>query len=207
MSARERDVLLAHLLAPRVRTYVEWGSGGSTELVAWLALSGHLAPEFVAHSIESSPEWMRRMLARSSVLRRAQAKGKLHYHHGDLGPTGWLGYPLRFSPVREPERALPYVSLQSRGLGAEVDLALVDGRFRVACALEALKHLSQQRGRLLMHDYIPNATLRSKYPRVRRFYRLIGLNDTLATLRPTPPSADAAGSFAAFFAEALLDTT
>ena len=64
MRPREQTALVHALLAPGVRTYVEWGSGGSTELVSWLMNSRLTSSEFRAYSIESSLGWMARMRER-----------------------------------------------------------------------------------------------------------------------------------------------
>ena len=47
---------------------------------------------------------------------------------------------------------MQYVSLSRLGEGA-IDLVLDDGRFRVACALEAWPWLQRSGGRLLLHDF------------------------------------------------------
>ena len=189
MRPRERTTLVHTLLAPHVRTYLEWGSGGSTELVAWLMLSGFTSSEFRAFSIESSLGWMTRMRDRSRVIRDAEKEGRLRFLYGDIGATGHLGYPLHFDPDREPARALPYVDLSRHRLevGA-IDLALVDGRFRLACLLELLAYLTPRTGRVLLHDYSlndPATHSRSeKYRRLLAFYRVAAHDGTLATLRP-----------------------
>ena len=161
MRPRERTTLVHTLLAPHVRTYLEWGSGGSTELVAWLMLSGFTSSEFRAFSIESSLGWMTRMRDRSRVIRDAEKEGR------------------------------PYVGLSRHRLevGA-VDLALVDGRFRLACLLELLAYLTPRTGRALLHDYSlndPATHSRSeKYRRLLAFYRVAAHDGTLATLRSRP---------------------
>lgn len=189
MLPRERTALVQQLLSPRVRTYVEWGSGGSTELVAWLMRFDWTHPEFRAFSIESSVKWMARMRNRSNDIRVAEGAGRLHFLHGDIGATGHLGYPVGFDAQREPARALPYVDLRRhRSEVGSVDLALVDGRFRLACMLEALVHLTPYTGRVLLHDYSlnhPATHSRSKkYRRLLSFYRVVSHESTLATLRP-----------------------
>ena len=189
MRPRERTTLVQSVLAPHVQTYVEWGSGGSTELVAWLMLSGFTPTEFRAFSIESSVEWMARMRDRSNGIRAAEKGGRLRFLHGDIGATGHLGYPLRFDPARQPARALPYVDLRKhrREVGS-IDLALVDGRFRLACLLELLTCLTPRSGRVLLHDFAPDERgLRARsaqYGRALEFYRVIARDNTLVTLQP-----------------------
>ena len=189
MRPSERTVLVQQVLAPRVQSYVEWGSGGSTELVAWMMVSGMTPKEFRAFSIESSVEWMARMRKRSKFIRLAESQGRLRFLHGDIGPTAHLGYPVNFDPGLQPTRALPYVDLQRHrhGMGS-IDLALVDGRFRLACMLEAITCLTPRSGRVLLHDYSlndPATRSRSQsYKRALEFYRVVDHQETLATLRP-----------------------
>ena len=201
----EAEWLLDALLRPTTRTYLEWGSGGSTELVGHLILNGAVPPSFHAISIESSTKWMTRLRTGSPSLVRAVERGRVQYEHGDMGETGVLGYPLRFDPA-DRARALGYVSLETRMGGRTADVVLVDGRFRLACAVEALAHLSRWRGDdaplVLMHDYVPEHRVRATYVRAQELYDLQHTNGTLATLTPKrrlAPSVDVA----ALFAEAL----
>ena len=189
MRPRERTTLVQSLLAPHVRTYVEWGSGGSTELVAFLILSGYTSSEFRAYSIESSLAWMARMRERSRAIRVAEKEGRLRFLHGDIGSTGHLGYPIDFDSDREPERALPYVGLSRHNLevGA-VDLALVDGRFRLACLLELFAYLTPRKGRALLHDFAPEERAfrarSARYARALKFYKVVAHDETLIALQP-----------------------
>lgn len=191
MTRPEAERFLDALLMPTTRTYVEWGSGGSTELVNELLLANVLPPDFLAISIESNPQWMRHMRRKSPRLSHGIATGGLQLVHGDMGATGFLGYPLHFNPA-DKARALPYVSLHRRLDGRKADVVLVDGRFRLACMMEALSHLNQcsnydkcaQHPIVLLHDYLPKDRARATYARARAFYHLLYRNDSLATLIP-----------------------
>jgi hypothetical protein len=191
MTRTEAERFLDALLNPTTHTYVEWGSGGSTELVNELILANALPSDFLAISIESSLQWMEHMRRRSSRLYYGVETGQLRLVHGDMGATGFLGYPLRFDPT-DKTRALPYVSLHRKLNGRKADLVLVDGRFRLACMMEALSHLNQcsyhyecpQRPIVLLHDYLPKDRARATYKRARAFYHLLYRNGSLATLIP-----------------------
>ena len=73
MTMVEGSVLLQALLRSRGRKantpliFVEWGSGGSTELVSWLIISNQV-PGLQAFSIESSVAWMTHMRERTPLL-------------------------------------------------------------------------------------------------------------------------------------------
>lgn len=197
MTDSEGGNLLRALLRPSIKTYVEWGSGGSTELVSWLILSGSVRPDFRAVSIESSASWMAHMRRRSNLVRLAEQTGKMVFVHGSMEPVGHLGYPKYFSP-RDLNRSRSYVSLNNKLGGRLADVALVDGRFRLACMLEALKHLRRSRRShhgtphspmVLLHDFavIPPGLHRRRfeeYSVALQFYELQWMNDTLATLTP-----------------------
>ena len=114
MSMPEASLLLQQLL--RSRSYVEWGSGGSTELVSHLILTQQLHRGFRAYSIESSTDWMKLMRARSHMIARAEATGQLQFIHGDMGPTGHLGFPKnRLSPEQAGADTDVYVPTEYAG--------------------------------------------------------------------------------------------
>ena len=190
MSDSEGGYLIQSLLRPTTRTYVEWGSGGSTELVSWLILAGLTQPNFLAVSIESSARWVSYMRNRSTLIRRAERGGQLRLIHGAMGDVGHLGYPKAFLRS-DHKRALGYVGLDTKLAGRKVDLALVDGRFRLACMLEVFSHLCHENAmpRVLLHDYaviLPGLSQRrfNEYSLALNFYDYKWRNDTLATLVP-----------------------
>ena len=153
MSLEEAQTLLGVLLRRvafgQETVYVEWGSGGSTELVAYL-LNTRRAAGLRAYSIESSTEWMSLMRQRTPLVLEAERSGALRFLHGDLGDVGALGFPLRWRPS-DRTRALRYVSL-SQIPERRIDIVLDDGRFRLACALEALSYL-RPASTLILHDF------------------------------------------------------
>ena len=204
LSDAEGGNLMKALLGPETITYVEWGSGGSTELVSWLILSGRMRSDFRAFSVESSAEWMAYMRGRSTLIRRAEQTGQMKFIHGSMGPTGHLGYPKGFISS-DHKRSLAYVARDNKLGGRKADVALVDGRFRLACVLEAFKHLRHQNGvhsdagspRVLLHDYavIPPGLHQRRFDEYSlslKFYDLKWMNDTLATLMPKPSASPTA---------------
>ena len=89
--------------------------------------------------------------------------------------------------LMEEAGALALVGAKEHGirvrfeLDPAVDLVLVDGRFRVACALQALAHC-QPHTVLLIHDFWN----RTPYHPVLAFTDWLGSCDTLAILRRKP---------------------
>jgi hypothetical protein len=187
MSAAEASALLMHMLNSKVHSYLEWGSGGSTEMISFLMANTTLFNTTEAYSIESSTKWMQNLRIRSPTIVHAEEQGLLHFIHGDIGRTGHLGFPKE---RMNASKALNYVRSISKH--HRYDLILVDGRFRVACALQARHHMHNH-SVLLIHDYGPNAfssssaewanARRKEYRLVESFFELITIVDSLASFR------------------------
>ena len=139
MSRREL-ALYRHLIQDR-SAIVEFGCGGST-------LQTLKYSKAILYSVESDSDWIERLLKRGRI-RRAVRNRRLQFHHADLGPVRKFGYPV-FSPTSE--QAARYHSLiWAKVEGATIDLVLIDGRFRVACAIEALRHCPK--AAIVIHDF------------------------------------------------------
>ena len=104
-------------------------------------LSKQVRDGFRAYSVESSTDWMQLMRTRSQTVARAEAGGHLTFIHGDIGPTGHLGFPKGHL---KPEKAMSYVGAIGRTLQAHegYDTVLVDGRFRLACLLYSRRFIA-----------------------------------------------------------------
>ena len=180
MHPEELGLFLDALLRPSVRNYAEWGSGGSTGLVAWLLLTGQIATGGRAVSIESSPQFMSNLHSQS-LIASAERLQLLNYSYGDLGPVGLIGRPLgcnmhdRFKSCAEVDPA-PYVSLDRYGI-SRFDVILVDGRYRFACVLEALRfaHLDTH---VFLHDK------QNYHDSYKRWFEPIHERKTMRVLRP-----------------------
>lgn len=159
--------------------YLEFGAGGSTGFVLASGVTNIV-------SVESDPEWVS-ALRSMGPLADAIATGKLHLLHGDIGPVGKWGYPAgtaNKSLWRQYPNA-PWPVWEK--LGAAPQLVLVDGRFRVACALRtALWFLTTGRGsdvNILCHDLGPE---RPGYESIFNWFDPIERVDTLAFARMKP---------------------
>ena len=156
MSPDEGLLLLDLLRGKHTKHYIEWGSGGSTELISWLLMSKQLshASSFRAYSVESSLPWIETLNNRSSLVAQAVSEGQLRFLHGDFGPTGVFGFPKE-EPSRLPSgAAMRYIDPVDVPSQRKFDVALVDGRFRVACAYSAALRLAPN-GTILLHDFGP----------------------------------------------------
>ncbi len=148
------------------KMYLEFGSGGSTCLAAKKGI------KFV--SVDSDPFFLnsvKNKIKKENLYREDDQV----FHHADVGLTGGWGKPLIIGEP-SPERLnkfRKYSDFPSE-IGNKFplpDLVLVDGRFRVACALKTLKALQDQKGWLLLVDDYVN---RSKYHELPEFGVLQG---------------------------------
>jgi hypothetical protein len=133
------------------KIYLEYGSGGSTVQAAQVV--------DVLVSVDSDPYFLR---AVEKVLARQPGRADRHLIYPDIGLTGPWGTPVsrRLSERRlekwrrYPES--PWAIFREKGI--EPDTILIDGRFRVACALESLANLlPNSQTLLLFDDYIDRA--------------------------------------------------
>ncbi len=119
--------------------YLEFGTGGSTVLAARLVRHSVIA-------VDSSREWLDRVAAACPAERSA----KLLLNHVDIGPVGNWGVPQ--DEATRPRWPSYHNAIWANAEAEQADLVLVDGRFRVACFVQAL--LRTAPGTLvLLHDY------------------------------------------------------
>lgn len=134
-------------------SYFEFGMGGSTCLAASLVKS-HVC------SVDSDTGWIEKV--RGELLEGA---GKVNLIHVDVGPTGAWGTPINHDKAHLFDA---YSLAITRPDLPRFDLCLVDGRFRVACFLQAIVHLDPD-AVIGIHDYVA----RPHYHVVEEFARPI----------------------------------
>lgn len=155
----------------RASVYLEYGSGGSTVAAA------RLAKQVI--SVDSDAAFLK------AVARKAKSgSAKLLPVHVPIGPTGMWGFPVDRNATPEQVRiwkhypTAPWRLLES--LGETPDLILIDGRFRVACALESLLRLPPgSECTILFDDYVT----RPYYHVVESFVRDIVAFDRLISCK------------------------
>jgi hypothetical protein len=139
MPQQEAETLRSAYAAAEV--ILEYGSGGST-LVA-----GEL-PGRRVFSVESSTKWIAMM---EGWLTQNPPKAQVVLHHGNIGKTGDWGSPASNKTVGRWS-AYP-VSVWDRPDFEHPDVVLIDGRFRLACALTVLFRITRP-VKVLMDDYV-----------------------------------------------------
>jgi hypothetical protein len=118
--------------------FVEFGAGGSTVLANDLGVP--------TISVESDPFYA------TAVRRALKSPHICQIVTPDMGLTGEWGMPVFF----RREKGFRYVSAPFGHLGGRFpDLIFVDGRYRVACALESARQAAEARvtATLLLDDY------------------------------------------------------
>ncbi|MBC7768462.1 MAG: hypothetical protein H7124_06725 [Phycisphaerales bacterium] len=127
--------------------YLEFGMGGSTVLAAMNGVC------FV--SVDSDRHFMRAVKDKIKQIGRLDPERQT-FIHGDIGPTAAWGIPVlqRATPSRV-ERWRRYLQAPWAAMMDKPGpyLVLVDGRFRVACALSAAKNLDASQTQILIDDY------------------------------------------------------
>jgi protein O-GlcNAc transferase len=141
---REEFVLLADATAD-AKTIIEYGSGGST---VWFLRQGKRI-----FSVDSNPGFHELMMSIPFVSRHVGRNLNLDFV--DIGPTDTWGTPLSKDRQFEWPRyvAQPWTRVDG---SVPVDIVLVDGRFRVACALHSvqrIRELGWTSARVLIHDF------------------------------------------------------
>jgi hypothetical protein len=169
MTGAEQALLRAAFASRRAG--LEFGCGGSTGLLLEAGLPRLL-------SVDTDPAWLARVAADPRCA-PAHSEGRLRLLHIDLGTVGDWGWPA--DPARMP--AWPAYWRDPWEAAGEVDAVLVDGRFRVACALYGAPRLAPD-SVLLLHDFWPRPAYRAA---VLRHFSLIGSAGSLALFAPRRP--------------------
>ena len=162
MSDEELDCFTRHLAG--VERYLEFGCGGST---VWAARAK--VKRIV--SVESDPDWI------TKCRLAPELKGAdVAFVHVDIGETGEWGKPVNSLGA---ERWPAYSGAGWDLLDAPPDLVFVDGRYRVACGLQAVLRTPPST-KLVIHDFWN----RPAYYELLNFCDLAEAAKTLAVLRP-----------------------
>ncbi|GGG61381.1 hypothetical protein GCM10011415_04330 [Salipiger pallidus] len=167
----EAEAALLRDLYGRAQVILEYGSGGSTVLASEL-------PGRTVFSVESDRDWAQMM--RGWFDQNPPADGtEVDVIWADIGETKDWGHPKDDSEWRR----WPRYPLEVWGLKEfrQPDVVLVDGRFRVGCAL-ATAYLAERPMALLFDDYAP----REHYHKVEEFLGAPQMTGRMARFEITP---------------------
>lgn len=135
MSKQEEAAFRA--FAGQARSYFEYGIGGSTYAAANL-VKGRLV------AIDSDAAWVEKA---SAAIGASEHSRKLL--HVDIGRTIEWGYPAEGLGSDQHKR---YYNAIVEHRPEDFDLCLVDGRFRIACLISALRNIRPD-AIVAFHDY------------------------------------------------------
>ncbi|MGL4034756.1 O-linked N-acetylglucosamine transferase family protein [Kosakonia cowanii] len=162
MSPEERDMFEKYL--KEAKSYYEFGSGGSTKLA-----TRHGVEVF---GVESDKFWV------ETLHKEAGPLCKVDYV--DIGPTKEWGYPVdETNNDKFPDYSEAIMRYENR-----FDVILIDGRFRVACTLNAIRHTlkhqsSKQKTLIIIHDFWN----RPNYHVVLRFLDVVDSAESLGVFK------------------------
>jgi protein O-GlcNAc transferase len=149
MNEKEIEFLLE--TTKSINTYFEYGCGGSTVFV-------YDNSSAKVRTIDTDRKWL------DKVEKIIQDEKRFKFEHIDLGPTHSYGYP-----TDEARKNLWPTYSQAINNAEDIpEVVLIDGRFRIACALATIKY-SKDMGVdpiVLIHDakrYLSELTLEKKY--------------------------------------------
>lgn len=135
------------------KNYLEFGMGGSTFHVLKNS-------DATIYSIDSSKDWLAHMKSFKLIKDSVENK-RLKLFLVDIGPTKSWGFPLDENDRELFPAFSSYIFSQINP--AEIDTVLIDGRFRVACALKTILECRDNSGlKIMIHDF----TFREEYQHV-----------------------------------------
>jgi hypothetical protein len=150
------------------RVYLEYGSGGSTLMAA----------RFVARLVSVEPDAIFAKAVRAAL---PETRANIAILTPDIGLTRDWGFPVFDRPT--PARIAKWKRLPQapwKVLSTDVpDLILIDGRMRVACALESLLRVNPAT-KILIDDYVD---VGRNYKPVEQFADLIAMHGRMAEFR------------------------
>lgn len=168
MSRAETGLFIASLSGSK--RYLEFGVGGSTEIAIQ-------DPDRRIVSVETDKKWLAEV-RRNPKIAEAEKQGRLAFEHVDIGPVKRWGYPTGEIQFRNWPK---YHTVPFDNHDYHYDAILIDGRFRVSCALAAYSFIDDS-AVLMFHDY-PNRTW---YSEVEKFYDTVAIAESLYVFKKRP---------------------
>ena len=157
-AAKDKFMFYKYLI--KSNHYFEYGSGGST-------CKANLSPNIKSiYSVESDLEWYNKI---KTAFKSNQTNKTINfiYCEMDTQPKSW-GNPGPKSVLTDWQNYSNQLSLLSNFEKKQIDLILIDGRFRVACCLKCYDEISDNC--LIMFDDFLN---RKNYHLVLNHYDIV----------------------------------
>jgi hypothetical protein len=151
--------------------YFEFGMGAQTSMSCEFAKKYN----FILYAVHSSSDTIDE-ISNDPCLRQLIEDGQANLLKIDIGITGKYGVPLNSNDTEN----FHFYSDAINRIRTQVDLILVDGRFRIASVLKSL--IKFPNSRILLHDYYEPYHYRVYSP-VRNYAYVMESSDTLVRLR------------------------
>ena len=168
---KEKEIKLFQKYLQKSKKYFEFGSGGSTVFAIKNGVE-------LIHTIETDLEWIKK-IKEEKLIKNKIIKNELFIDYIDLNCTWWKH--VSWGPKNELCDKKNWTNYHKaiQKCSFKPDLILIDGRFRVASALESIKHLDNN-GYILFHDY-PH---RKQYHVVEKFLKRVAKKKSLRVFKP-----------------------
>lgn len=166
----KKDKKLFYKYLKRCTNYFEFGSGGSTYQAFIRSNVKHI------YSVESDQEWQNKLKS-NDTIRSNIDKITFIFIDIDAQPNTW-GYPGENSTYADwikYSRAL--IDLDPK-ISKSIDYIMIDGRFRVACALNCFKVISPKT-QIAFDDFLD----RDHYHIILDYYDIVEKADRLVILK------------------------
>lgn len=155
----DKEIVLFDSLISCSRRYVEFGTGGST------CQAAATNKEWII-SVDSSAEWLSKVAA--------QCNGSVKLLHADIGMVGDWGTPIDVN--RRPDWPSYHERPWLEPEATDGDFYLIDGRFRVACFIQAILRSARMDAIFAIHDF----SCRPHYHVILPFVREIAASGQLS---------------------------
>jgi len=153
----KNDKLMFYKYLDNAKIYFEFGSGGSTYQAS---IRDNIQK---IHSIESDLEWHNKL---KDILKDKNNINFI-YNEMDAQPNKW-GYPGSKSTLVQKINYSNHITSLDEISKKEIDLVLIDGRFRVACCLKCFNVINNN-CLIVFDDFLD----RPKYHIVLSYYDII----------------------------------
>ncbi len=155
----------------RSESYLEFGAGSSTIMATSMCKQ--------VTTVESDFRFLEAVERKCATFEGSE----LNLLHADIGRTGPWGKPLFPAlPRSRTWRSYPETPWSRLGTDFRADAILIDGRFRVACALAVVLHQPDLEWIMLFDDYAD----RRHYAPITEFAALRGMHGRMAEFGPLP---------------------
>ncbi len=170
MYDEEKELLKRYISSSK--KYLEFGLGGSTIFTL-------INSEAKITSVDTNVAWIN-FMKKYKIIKQS-IPDRLKIVHIDIGPTKSWGFPVNNDHQDKFEDFSKKIFEIQKD--EKYDFILVDGRFRVACALQAvINQLDNQELFIGVHDY----SLRTEYSILEKFMDIVEFSKTLYVFKIKP---------------------